>query len=66
MRRNADRPAAPDSGHRADRHAAIAGWLAPGAAAWRRVLTPLTPAQRDLFVETLRAYEAAVAEERGR
>ncbi|MEV7385363.1 MarR family winged helix-turn-helix transcriptional regulator [Streptomyces sp. NPDC091215] len=49
-----------------DQHEAIAGWLAPGAAAWRRVLTPLTPAQRDLFVETLRAYEAAVAEERGR
>ncbi|MFK0108594.1 MarR family winged helix-turn-helix transcriptional regulator [Streptomyces sp. NPDC091217] len=49
-----------------DQHEAIAGWLAPGAAAWRRVLTPLTPAQRDLFVETLRAYEVAVAEERGR
>lgn len=49
-----------------DQHEAIAGWLAPGAAAWRRVLTPLTPAQRGLFVETLRAYEAAVAEERGR
>ncbi|WP_225094713.1 MarR family winged helix-turn-helix transcriptional regulator [Streptomyces sp. CoH27] len=49
-----------------DRHDAIAAWLAPGAAAWRRVLTPLTPAQRRLFVDTLRAYEAAVEEERQR
>ncbi|MEU6142518.1 MarR family winged helix-turn-helix transcriptional regulator [Streptomyces sp. NPDC047081] len=50
----------------ADRHDAIAAWLAPGAAAWRRVLTPLAPAQRRLFVDTLRAYEAVVAEERER
>ncbi|MFI2200305.1 MarR family winged helix-turn-helix transcriptional regulator [Streptomyces sp. NPDC020192] len=49
-----------------DQHEAIAAWLAPGAEAWRRVLTPLTPAQRRLFVDTLRAYEAAVAEERER
>nr|WSY49070.1 MarR family winged helix-turn-helix transcriptional regulator [Streptomyces sp. NBC_00886] len=49
-----------------DQHDAIAAWLAPGAAAWRRVLTPLTPAQRRLFVDTLHAYEAAVAEERER
>ncbi|MGJ5748827.1 hypothetical protein [Streptomyces puniciscabiei] len=47
-----------------DRHDAIAAWLAPGAAAWRRVPAPLTPAQRRLFVDTLRAHEAAVAEER--
>jgi DNA-binding MarR family transcriptional regulator len=47
-----------------DQHDVIADWLAPGAAAWRRVLTPLAPAQRRLFVDTLRAYDAAVAEER--
>ncbi|WP_225821292.1 MarR family winged helix-turn-helix transcriptional regulator [Streptomyces naphthomycinicus] len=47
-------------------HDAIAAWLAPGAQAWRRVLTPLAPAERRLFVDTLRAYEAAVAEERER
>ncbi|MGW0769370.1 MarR family winged helix-turn-helix transcriptional regulator [Streptomyces sp. NPDC002676] len=45
-------------------HDAIAAWLAPGAAAWRRALEPLTPAERRLFVDTLRAYESAVAEER--
>lgn len=49
-----------------EQHDAISAWLAPGAAAWRRVLTPLEPAQRRLFVETLRAYEAAVEEERAR
>ncbi|MER7179242.1 MarR family winged helix-turn-helix transcriptional regulator [Streptomyces hyaluromycini] len=49
-----------------DQHDAIAAWLAPGAEAWRRVLTPLAPAQRRLFVDTLRAYETAVAEDRGR
>ncbi|MEV0909525.1 MarR family winged helix-turn-helix transcriptional regulator [Streptomyces hokutonensis] len=49
----------------AERHDAIAAWLAPGAAAWRRVLGPLTPAERRLFVDTLRAYEVAVGEERG-
>ncbi|MFC0599957.1 MarR family winged helix-turn-helix transcriptional regulator [Streptomyces palmae] len=47
-----------------EQHEAIAAWLAPGAAAWRRVLTPLTPAQRRLFLDTLYAYESAVAEER--
>ncbi|MEU8959288.1 MarR family winged helix-turn-helix transcriptional regulator [Streptomyces sp. NPDC048518] len=44
----------------ADQHAAIASWLAPGAAAWRKALAPLTPEQRTLFVDTLLAYEAAV------
>ncbi|MEV5548442.1 MarR family winged helix-turn-helix transcriptional regulator [Streptomyces sp. NPDC052309] len=39
---------------------AIRAWLAPGAAAWRTALEPLTPAQRRLFVDTLLAYEAAV------
>lgn len=45
-------------------HAAIAAWLAPGAGAWRAVLTPLAPDQRRLVVDTLRAYEKAVAAER--
>ncbi|MGC0334073.1 DNA-binding MarR family transcriptional regulator [Streptomyces sp. SAI-170] len=48
----------------ADQEPAITAWLAPGAAAWRKALTPLTPAQRRLFVDTLLAYEAAVEEER--
>lgn len=43
---------------------AISAWLAPGAAAWRRALTPLTDGQRRLFVDTLLAYEAEVAAER--
>ncbi|GII92274.1 MarR family transcriptional regulator [Sinosporangium siamense] len=42
---------------------AISAWLAPGAAAWRKVLGPLTPDQRQMFVDTLLAYEAAVVEE---
>ncbi|WP_051851763.1 MarR family transcriptional regulator [Streptomyces sp. NRRL F-5650] len=40
--------------------AAITSWLAPGAAAWRKALAPLTEEQRQIFVDTLRAYEAAV------
>ncbi|MGV9263509.1 MarR family transcriptional regulator [Kitasatospora sp. NPDC003701] len=43
-----------------DQQPAIAGWLAPGAAAWRTALAPLTPEQRRMFVDTLLAYEAAV------
>ncbi|MDN0199092.1 MarR family winged helix-turn-helix transcriptional regulator [Streptomyces sp. S.PNR 29] len=42
---------------------AISSWLAPGAAAWRKALTPLTPDQRRVFVDTLLAYEAAVTGE---
>ncbi|MBP5934815.1 MarR family winged helix-turn-helix transcriptional regulator [Streptomyces acidiscabies] len=41
---------------------AITAWLAPGAAAWRRVLAPLTPLERRLFVNTLLAYESEVGE----
>jgi DNA-binding MarR family transcriptional regulator len=44
---------------------AISQWLSPGAHAWRHALTPLTPAQRRMFVDTLLAYEAAAAEARG-
>ena len=39
---------------------AISEWLSPGAAAWRRVLAPLTAAQQRMFVDTMLAYEAAV------
>lgn len=47
-----------------ERRQAIADWLAPGAVAWRKVLSPLTPEQRGLFVDTLLAYEAVIGEER--
>ncbi|HET6504569.1 MAG TPA: MarR family winged helix-turn-helix transcriptional regulator [Amycolatopsis sp.] len=36
-------------------------WLALGAQAWRKVLTPLTPDQRRLIIETLEAYERELA-----
>ncbi|WHM40469.1 hypothetical protein [Streptomyces sp. BPTC-684] len=36
-------------------------WLAPGATAWRRALEPLTPEQRQMFVDTLRVYEDAMS-----
>ncbi|GAA2206209.1 MarR family winged helix-turn-helix transcriptional regulator [Nonomuraea monospora] len=46
----------------ADRHQdAINEWLGYGAKAWRRALEPLTPEQRRLFVDTLRAYESALS-----
>ncbi|MGI5221329.1 MarR family transcriptional regulator [Nocardia sp. CA-290969] len=41
---------------------AVSQWLSPGAHAWRQALQPLTPAQRRLVIDTLRGYEAAVAE----
>ncbi|QWF84746.1 MarR family winged helix-turn-helix transcriptional regulator [Amycolatopsis sp. CA-230715] len=45
-----------------DRHLpAIEEWLAQGATAWRAALGPLTPDERRLFVDTLRAYESAVS-----
>lgn len=42
---------------------AISAWLARGADAWRRALAPLTPEQRRMFVDTLRAYEEGMATE---
>lgn len=42
---------------------AIDTWLARGATAWRQALTPLTPAERALFVRTLSAYESALTDE---
>ena len=38
---------------------AIAQWLSPGAHAWRHALTPLSPAQQRMFIDTLLRYEAA-------
>jgi DNA-binding MarR family transcriptional regulator len=38
---------------------AIAEWLSPGANAWRHALTPLSPKQQRMFVDTLLRYEAA-------
>ena len=46
----------------AEARPAIETWLAPGAEAWRRALTPLTPAQRRTVVDTLLAYETAAGE----
>ncbi|NIH79984.1 MarR family winged helix-turn-helix transcriptional regulator [Amycolatopsis viridis] len=46
-------------------HADVEGWLATGARAWRTALEPLTPAQRRMFLDTLRAYEREVEQERG-
>ncbi|BCB80741.1 MarR family winged helix-turn-helix transcriptional regulator [Phytohabitans flavus] len=43
-----------------EHHAAINEWLGKGAVAWRQALAPLTPAQRQMFVDTLLAYEEAL------
>ncbi|MGK5530998.1 MarR family winged helix-turn-helix transcriptional regulator [Streptomyces sp. URMC 129] len=37
--------------------AAIDAWLANGADSWRRAFAPLSPAERAMFVRTMRAYE---------
>jgi DNA-binding MarR family transcriptional regulator len=44
-----------------EHRAAIEGWLAKGAGAWRKALEPLTPAERRTFIETLRTYEREVS-----
>jgi DNA-binding MarR family transcriptional regulator len=44
------------AGHRQ----AISDWLGHGATAWRQALDPLTPEQRRIVVDTLRAYEEAI------
>jgi DNA-binding MarR family transcriptional regulator len=41
---------------------AITGWLGHGATAWCHALDPLTPAQRQVVVDTLRRYEEVVGE----
>ena len=38
---------------------AIEAWLGRSAEAWRKALDPLTPSQRELVVETLRAFDSA-------
>jgi DNA-binding MarR family transcriptional regulator len=43
--------------------AAVEAWLSNGATAWRTALEPLTPQQRDVVVQTLRAYEDALPSE---
>jgi DNA-binding MarR family transcriptional regulator len=43
----------------AESRPAISEWLSPSMRAWQRALTPLTPAQRRMFVDTLLAYERA-------
>jgi DNA-binding MarR family transcriptional regulator len=48
-----------------DKHrSAIDGWLARGATAWRNALEPLTPDQRQMFIDTLSTYERGIAGER--
>ncbi len=43
-----------------EKRPAIESWLARGATAWHDALEPLTPAQRRMFVDTLRAYELGI------
>ena len=43
----------------AARRPAIEEWLSNSARAWRAALAPLSPAERDLVVNTLLAFEAA-------
>lgn len=44
-----------------EHHAAINEWLGQGAVAWRKALAPLTPAERQMFVDTLIAFETAIS-----
>ncbi|MFC4031646.1 MarR family winged helix-turn-helix transcriptional regulator [Streptomyces polygonati] len=41
--------------------AAVEGWLARGARAWRTAFEPLSPAERRTFIDTLRTYEREMA-----
>ncbi|MGW1996586.1 MarR family winged helix-turn-helix transcriptional regulator [Embleya sp. NPDC001921] len=40
---------------------AIDNWLGRGATAWRKALEPLSAPERQLFIDTLAAYDRAVA-----
>jgi DNA-binding MarR family transcriptional regulator len=44
---------------------AIEDWLAVGANAWRTALEPLTPAQRQLVIDTLQTYDRETTAARG-
>jgi hypothetical protein len=41
----------------------VEGWLANGARAWQKALSPLTADQRRTFIETLEVYEREVERE---
>jgi DNA-binding MarR family transcriptional regulator len=45
------------------RRAAIEKWLSGGALAWREALEPLTPHDRAVLVQTLRAYHELISDE---
>jgi DNA-binding MarR family transcriptional regulator len=44
----------------ATRRPAIEEWLSPSTRAWRTALAPLNPAERDMVLSTLLAFEAAL------
>jgi DNA-binding MarR family transcriptional regulator len=44
-----------------DSREAVDAWLARGATAWRKAFEPLTPAERETFIETLLTYEREVS-----
>jgi DNA-binding MarR family transcriptional regulator len=46
-----------------DSRQAVEDWLSAGARAWRKALEPLTPAQRELVIDTLLTYEQEAARE---
>jgi DNA-binding MarR family transcriptional regulator len=46
-----------------DHRKAIDGWLGRGAVAWRNALEPLTSAQRQMFIDTLAAYDREIGGE---
>lgn len=45
-----------------EHHAAINAWLGRSASAWRTALAPLTPSERQLFIDTLHTFEQAVGD----
>lgn len=45
-----------------DMRPAVDAWLARGAQAWKNALAPLTPAQRQLVIDTLHTYEQGVGD----
>jgi DNA-binding MarR family transcriptional regulator len=43
--------------------AGVDGWLNKSAGAWRKALEPLSPAQRVMFIDTLREFERELSAE---